>query len=195
MEDRMGYFRYVYYMMPVLWNLLKDWLWDNLSFSEMGNNYLFGKAHAYEQAGLFEKTVHVYKELLKKNPESLPVYLSLGGLYFRRGRYENAIRYYEKVIRKNPKHYQGHYWLAMCFWKLGRYHAAINTLEEVIQFLPTFKDALNLMGECYERIGEAAKAELCYLKAIRSDPNRMIIHGGGFERWDEERKREGRIKH
>ena len=45
----------------------------------------------------------------------------------------------------------------MCYWKLQRYYAAINTLEEVIEFLPTFKDALNLMGECYEQIGEGAK--------------------------------------
>ena len=94
--------------------------------------------------------------------------------------FEIAIPYYEKVIRANPKHYQGHYWLAMCFWKLQRYHAAINTLEEVIHFLPTFKDALNLMGECYEQIGEAAKAERCYLKAISTDPDGIVIHGGDF---------------
>jgi tetratricopeptide (TPR) repeat protein len=110
--------------------------------------------------------------------------------------FETAIPYYEKVIRANPKHYQGHYWLAMCFWKLQRYHAAINTLEEVIQFLPTFKDALNLMGECYEQIGEAAKAEHCFLKAISTDPNGIIVHGGVLDSWAEEKKKEEeRLKH
>jgi tetratricopeptide (TPR) repeat protein len=109
--------------------------------------------------------------------------------------YETAIPFYEKVIRGNPKHYQGHYWLAMSFWKLERYHAAINTLEEVIQFLPTFKDALNLMGECYERIGESAKAEHCYLKAISTDPNGFIIHGGVLDSLAQEKKKEERIKH
>jgi tetratricopeptide (TPR) repeat protein len=126
---------------------------------------------------------------------SIPVFLSLGGIYYRRDMFETAIPYYEKVIRVNPKHYQGHYWLAMCFWRLQRYHAAINTLEEVIQFLPTFKDALNLMGECYERIGEAAKAEHCYLKAISADPSGIIIHGGVIDRWAQEKSKEERIKH
>jgi tetratricopeptide (TPR) repeat protein len=109
--------------------------------------------------------------------------------------FEVAIPFYEKVIRANPKHYQGHYWLAMCYWKLQRYHAAINTLEEVIGFLPTFKDALNLMGECYERIGEGAKAEHCYLKAISVDPDGIIIHGGVLEGGSAERRWEERIKH
>ena len=127
--------------------------------------------------------------------EILTVYgqsLRLGGLYYRRRKYEMAIPYYEKVIRSNPKHYQGHYWLAMCYWKLQRYYAAINTLEEVIEFLPTFKDALNLMGECYEQIGEGAKAEHYYLKAISADPDGIIIHGGILDPPSQEKKREER---
>src|SRR3989337_736461 len=104
--------------------------------------------------------------------------------------FEAAVPFYEKVIRANPKHYQGHYWLAMCYWKLQRYYAAINTLEEVIEFLPTFKDALSLMGECYERIGEAAKAEHYYLKAISADPDGIIIHGGVLGGAANEKRRE-----
>jgi len=183
-------------MIPVLWSLAKDLVWEDLSLSEIRINYLFGKANAYDRANLLGRTVRVYKEILRWDSNSVPVFLSLGGLYYRRGMFETAIPYYERVIRANPKHYQGHYWLAMCFWKLQRYHAAINTLEEVIQFLPTFKDALNLMGECYEQIGEAAKAEHCYLKAISTDPNGIIIHGGVLDHWAQEKKKEEKgIKH
>jgi tetratricopeptide (TPR) repeat protein len=189
-------FKYILYMVPVIWIFLEDLIWEDLSLGEIMTNYLFGKANAYDQANLLRRAVRVYKDILRGDPNSIPVFLSLGGLYYRRGMFETAIPYYEKVIRANPKHYQGHYWLAMCFWKLQRYHAAINTLEEVIQFLPTFKDALNLMGECYERIGEAAKAEHCYLKAIGTDPNGIIIHGGVLDSWTREKKKEEeRIKH
>jgi tetratricopeptide (TPR) repeat protein len=187
--------RYILYMIPVLWTLLKDLVWEDLSLGEIRINYLFGKANAYDHANLLSRAVRVYEEILKREPKSVAVFLNLGGLYYRRAMYETAISYYEKVIRANPKHYQGHYWLAMCFWKLERYHAAINTLEEVIQFLPTFKDALNLMGECYERIGEAAKAENCYLRAISAGPNGIIIHGRVLDSWAEEKKKEERIKH
>ena len=191
----MKWIRYVFYMIPVLWTLFKDLVWEDLSLVEIRFNYLFGKANAYDRADLLKRAIRVYKEILKSEPKSVAVFLNLGGLHYRRAMYETAIPYYEKVIRVNPKHYQGHYWLAMCFWKLERYHAAINTLEEVIQSLPTFKDALNLMGECYERIGEAAKAEHCYLKAISADPNGIIIHGGVLESWGEEKKKEQRMKH
>jgi len=51
------------------------------------------------------------------------------------------------------------------------------------------------MGECYEQIGEAAKAEHCYLKAISADPNGIIIHGGVLNHWAQEKKKEDRIKH
>ena len=187
--------RYIYNMIPVLWFLAKDLMWERLPLEEARTNYLFGKANAYDRADLLKRAVKVYKKILRRDPNSIPVFLNLGGLYYRRGLFETAIPHYEKVIRFNPKHYQGHYWLAMCYWKLQRYHAAINTLEEVIQFLPTFKDALNLMGECYEQIGEAAKAEHCYLKAISADPKGIIIHGGVLNSWAQEKKKEEGIKH
>jgi tetratricopeptide (TPR) repeat protein len=186
--------QYIVYIVPVLWSFIKDLTWEELSLGEIRTNYLFGEANAYERANFLERSVRVYEEILERDSNSVPVLLNLGGLYYRSEKYEMAIPYYEKVIRVNSKHYQGHYWLAMCCWKLKRYYAAINTLEEVIEFLPTFKDALNLMGECYEQIGEGAKAEHYYLKAISADPEGIIIHGGvlsgqALERWED------RIKH
>ncbi len=187
--------QYIFYMMPILWSLLKDLIWEDLSLGEIRINYLFGKANAYDHVNMIEKSVKFYEEILRMDPNSIPVFLNLGGLYYRRGMFEAAIPYYEKVTRTNPKHYQGHYWLAKSYWKLQRYYAAINTLEEVIEFLPTFKDALNLMGECYEQIGEGAKAEHYYLKAIGSDPDGIIIHRGMIGGEAGEKRREERIKH
>jgi tetratricopeptide (TPR) repeat protein len=187
--------KYIFYMIPILWSFIQDLVWEELSLGEIRTNYLFGKANAYDQANLLEKSISVYEEILKRDPNSIPVFLNLGGLYYRRKKYEMAIPYYEKVIRANPKHYQGHYWLAMCYCKLQRYYGAINTLEEVIGFLPTFKDALNLMGECYERIGEGAKAEHYYLKAISADPDGIIMHGGILDPPSQDKKGEERIKH
>ncbi len=188
-------FQYLFYMIPILWSFIKDLIWEDLSLGEIRINYLFGKANAYDRAHFFEKSIRVYQGILRMDPKSVPVFLNLGGFYYRREMFEAAIPYYEKVIRANPKHYQGHYWLAMCYWKLERYYAAINTLEEVIEYLPTFKDALNLMGECYERIGEGAKAEHYYLKAISADPAGIIIHGGVLDGAVYDKKREEPIKH
>jgi len=182
-------------MISIVWSLLKDVILGDLSLEEVKTNYLLGKANAFEQAGLINRAVKVYKQILRKNQKSIPVFLNLGGLYYRKGMFDGAIPYYEKVIQINPKHYQGHYWLAMCYLKLGRYYASINTLEEVIEFLPTFKDALNLLGECYERIGEGAKAEHYYLKAIGTDPNGIIIHRNILGPQPQEKKGEERIKH
>jgi tetratricopeptide (TPR) repeat protein len=187
--------KYTFHMTPVLWSFVKDMILEEISLEEIRTNYLFGKANAYDRANLLENAIRVYERILKGDPNSIPVFLNLGGLFYRRGKYEKAIVYYESVIRANAKHYQGHYWLAMCYWKLQRYYAAINTLEEVIEFLPTFKDALNLLGDCYEKIGEGAKAEHYYLKAISADPDGIIIHGGVLDGHAREKRREERIKH
>ena len=61
--------------------------------------------------------------------------------------------------------------------------------------MPTFKDALNLLGECYERIGEGAKAEHYYLKAISTDPKGIIIHRRVLRPLTQEKNREERMKH
>ncbi len=187
--------KYLVYMFPIVWVFLKDLVWEDLSFGEIRVNYLFGKANAYDRADFLTRAVRIYEEILRTDSNRIAVFLNLGGLYYRRNMFETAIPYYEKVIRANPKHYQGHYWLAMCFSKLQRYHAAINTLEEVIHFLPTFKDALNLMGECYEQIGEGARAERCYLKAISADPDGIVVHGGVLDNWSQAKKGEQRLKH
>jgi tetratricopeptide (TPR) repeat protein len=176
--------KFLLWMVPVLWSFLRDLIWEEVSWGEMRINYLFGMANAYDRANFLRKAVSIYGEILKRDQSSIPVLLNLGGVYYRSGMFEKAIPFYEKVIRVNPKHYQGHYWLAMCYWKLQRYYAAINTLEDVIESLPTFKDALNLIGECYERIGDAGKAEHYYLKAIGAGPDRIIVHtraGNGKE--------------
>ena len=189
-------FKYPFYMISVIWSLLKDLFREDSSIKEIKTNFLLGKGNALEQSGLFDQAVRVYKRILKKDKKSIPVFLNLGGLYYRKGIYDAALPYYEKVIRMNPKHYQGHFWLAMCYLKLGRYYASINTLEEVIVFLPTFKDALNLLGECYERIGEGEKAEHYYLKALSTDPQGIIIHRKGvLYPPAEERHKENRVKH
>ncbi len=182
-------------MVSVLWSLVKDLVRKELSFGEMRTNFLLGEANAFEQADLLDRAVRVYNQILKSQKKSIPVFLNLGGLYYRKAMYATALPYYEKVTRINPKHYQGHYWLAMCYLKLGRHYAAINTLEEVIEFLPTFKDALNLLGECYERIGEGAKAEHYYLKAISTDPKGIIMRRAILHPQVQERNREERLKH
>jgi tetratricopeptide (TPR) repeat protein len=182
-------------MIPVLLYLIKDMILRRYSLEESKINYLFGKADSLEKAGFFCQAVKIYEEILKKGKVRVSVLFNLGGLYYRKGMFEKAIPYYEKVIHINPKHYQGHYWLAMCYFKLKRYYAAIHTLEDLIKLLPTFKDALNLLGECYERIGEGAKAEHYYLKAITADPNRILIHGGVIEKLKQKELREERIKH
>lgn len=191
----MKYIRYLFQMVPVLWSSIKDLIEGGLSPEEIKINYLFGKANAYEQAELLESSIQVFRKILERDPQRVPVFMNLGGLYFRRGMIEKASSYYEKVIRLNPKHYQSHYWLAFCYWRLKRYYAAINTLEDVIEYLPTFKDALNLMGDCYERIGEGAKAEHFYLKAITANPEKRVVYGGFPNRQAPDRKREENIRH
>jgi len=189
-----GGLQYLVFMVPVILTVIRDLIWEELSVKQIRIHYLLGKAQAYDRANFWIRAVRVYEEILRQEPYSIPVLLNLSGLYYRREMYELAIPHYKKVIRLNSKHYQGHYWLGMCYWKLRKYYAAINTLEEVVGLLPTFKDALNLMGACFEQIGEGAKAEHFYLKAISADPQGIVIQGNLLE-GSEEGRREERVRH
>ena len=190
-----GFFQFLGYMGSVVVTFMKDLIWEEITLKDIRINYLFGKANAYDRANFLRRAVKVYEEILRYDPNNVAVFLNLGGLYYRRSMMEKAIVFYERVIALNPKHYHGHYWLAMCYWKLQRYYAAINTLEDVIELLPTFKDALNLIGECYEQIGEAGKAEHYYLKAISADPDGIVVRGGAIDRSGHQKSSEARMKH
>lgn len=191
----MKIFRYLFHMFPVLYGYIRDLLVRSDSPKENRLHYLIGKANAYDHADLSRRSIQIYEKILGQDPDSIPVFMNLGGIYFRKGMFEKAASYYERVASLNSKHYQGRYWLAVCYWQLERYYAAINTLEEVIKFLPTFKDALNLMGDCYEKVGEGAKAEHYYLKAISADPDRRVIQAGALNRSAQDRKKEERVRH
>ena len=77
--------KYLLYMVPVLWTFFKDLIWESLDLGEIKTNYLFGKANAYDRADLLRRAVRVYKEILRKDPNSIAVFLNVGGLYYRRG--------------------------------------------------------------------------------------------------------------
>jgi len=74
-------------MIPVLWSFTKDMIVEEISLEEIRTNYLFGKANAYDRANLLENAIWIYEEILEGDPNSIPVFLNLGGLFYRRGKY------------------------------------------------------------------------------------------------------------
>ena len=81
-------FQYIFYLIPILWSFIQDLIFEELSLGEIRANYLFGKANAYDRANMLERSIQVYKEILRNDSKSIPVFLNLGGLYYRRGKYE-----------------------------------------------------------------------------------------------------------
>ncbi|MDP2969486.1 MAG: hypothetical protein Q8P64_09835, partial [Deltaproteobacteria bacterium] len=71
-------FRYVFHMIPVLLSLIRDIIFRSLSGEENRLHYLFGKANAYDQADLSDRSIRIYEEILKKDPDSIPVFMNLG---------------------------------------------------------------------------------------------------------------------
>ena len=74
----------------MLWSLLKDLILEDISLEEVKTNYLLGKANAFERAGVINLAVRVYKQILRKDQKSVPVFLNLGGLYYRKGMYRRC---------------------------------------------------------------------------------------------------------
>src|SRR4030067_1799512 len=97
-------FLYLFYMISVVWSLLKDLIREDSSFKEIKTNFLLGRANAFEQARLIDRAVRVYKKILKKDKKSIPALLNLGGLCYRKGMYGAALPYYERVLPMNPEH-------------------------------------------------------------------------------------------
>lgn len=75
------------------------------------------------------------------------------------GKYEEAIRFFDSAIRIYNKSYQAYLYKGNSLYSLGKYQEAILTYNQYHEFNPSDAEVFALIGMCYFKLGDYAKAE------------------------------------
>ncbi|MBE2231836.1 MAG: tetratricopeptide repeat protein [Chitinophagaceae bacterium] len=80
----------------------------------------FGLVYPLAALQMTDKTLLVYEEILKIDPQNSKANYWTGVIWYNRKKYEQAARYFEKVINLYPFDYDGNHMLAWTYLSMGR---------------------------------------------------------------------------
>lgn len=133
-----------------------------------------------EQYDDAEKTI---KKELKKYPDRLSFYVSLGNLYERQLRMNEAGAEYEKAVKNLPADRAMVVKLAQSFLQLAKYDLAIATYEKGAKMLEDDGTFAYNLGDLYRRQGNSPLMVESYLNSLQKNPGRLISLQTIFQRY------------
>lgn len=149
-------------------------LFEQLSEKNPSNDYFFNSYIEslinLEEYELCEKTI---AKRLKKQPESIQLYVSYGNLYERQYKIAEADEQYAKAIKKLTADRTTITQLANAFTALTKYDLAIETYEEGGRLLKDNSVFAYYLGDMYRRKGDTQKMIANYLNSLEKTPNRL----------------------
>ena len=128
------------------------------------------------QEGKLEEAEHLYKEILKTNPNNLTAMNNLGILLRSLGRFDEAEASYKKVIELKPDYVEAHNNLGVLLRSLGRFDEAELSYKKAIELKPDYVEAHNNLGNVLKELGRFDEAEASYKKAIELKPDYVQAH-------------------
>lgn len=123
------------------------------------------------------------KKELKKYPDRLSFYVSLGNLYERQLRTQEANEEYEKAVKNLPADRAMVVKLAQSFMQLAKYDLAIATYEKGAKMLQDDGTFSYNLGDLYRRQGNSPLMVESYLNSLQKNPGRLVSLQTIFQRY------------
>jgi tetratricopeptide (TPR) repeat protein len=135
---------------------------------------LLKQAIAWHQAGKLDEAVRGYRAFLTLYPDVAQVRSNLGAALAAEGQYQEAILEYKRALSIAPNT-QVRLNLARAYYKAAQFPAAIEQLEGVRNALPGDLQVVQLLADCYLRIGENKKVIELLKPLQRGDADNAAI--------------------
>ena len=109
---------------------------------------------------------------IKSNEGDYKLYLERGDLKYEVEDYEGAVADYTLAIKfcNNKQHYNLWWQKSLANDRAGNYLSALNDISVAHKLKPRRSAIILTMGTYYEHFNDYARAEECYLKAIKINP-------------------------
>jgi tetratricopeptide (TPR) repeat protein len=140
---------------------------------------------AYLQSIIINTKLQNLGQALTINNRAINRFPQIAELYFERGQIykvlsqpDTAVIYYQKAIAINPKYTTALSQMADLSIKNKYYHKAITALTQLLKLDPKYPQIHNLLGYCYEKLGNYPKAREYYGITLEMDQGDRAAHNG-----------------
>jgi tetratricopeptide (TPR) repeat protein len=137
----------------------------------MDINKAIQSALAYYQAGNLQDAEHLYKEILRVQPDNRDALHFLGVICYELGNYDFAIEHIKKALQINPSNAYAYFNLGDAFRGKGQFDEAIICYQKALKINPNLADAYYNLATILEDKGRFDEAILSYQKALQINPN------------------------
>ena len=144
----------------------------------MDNNIskIFEQAIRFHREGKLKEAEHLYRSILKEQPEHLDVNNNLGVILQHHGKLEEAKEYYKKAIELKPDFAEAHNNLGNILHKQEKLDEAEVSYKKAIELKPDYAEAYGNLGNTLYKNRKLQEAETNYKKAIELKPNHYKVH-------------------
>lgn len=134
-------------------------------------NYYLGRIYGRYKNDL-QTSLKYLNEAAKINPGEIAVYKDLGVAYGMAGNYSESAKALTKAVQLDKKDPVLRVNLAMSYMNLKEYQKTKEIMDQAFELEFQFKDASALvnLGYLYQNFGEMEKAQTCFLKARKLNP-------------------------
>jgi tetratricopeptide (TPR) repeat protein len=136
----------------------------------------FEQAITFHREGKIEEAEHLYRIILKTQPEHLDANNNLGVILQYQGKLEQAKECYKKAIELNPDLSEAHNNLGNALKSLGKSNEAVKSYRKAIELKPDFSEAHNNLGNALKSLGKSNEAVKSYRKAIELKSDFVAVH-------------------
>ncbi len=132
---------------------------------------LLGDGQRAFARGELDRAEALFRQHLKKFPNSAEAWSNLAAVHARRGQFAEAVPLYERALKANPKLAPVHFNLAVSLGQLKRYPEAAAHLREFLKIYPNEARARQLLGLCLMESGDPRGALEELEKSYRLNPD------------------------
>ncbi|MBA7510164.1 hypothetical protein ES705_02139 [subsurface metagenome] len=147
---------------------------ESLKPHRVPKNYLYDlfyqqKADEIKKEKVKERII-AYKNILKKNPEAIPIRQKLGEIYFQKGMWDEAVEQYQALLRLGLNVYTQ---LGYLYAQKKDYDRAINMFQGALKINPDSAEIHRNLSILYLSKGDRKRAIDEINKAIEIDPGKQ----------------------
>ena len=124
----------------------------------------------------FREAFELYAEILRDNPDLVPVHNNLGALYELNGQLQQAMKHYQRVLQLEPGHASAHNNLGNVFRAQGKTDIAKRHYQQALESNSQMFEAHNNLGTVFYAENEVVQAQSHLQRARKIRPDNFEVN-------------------